>query len=272
MARRAFSLCGSQAFRRLLVVSLSVLLLSAAAFAGASGKREGSASVLSLDHFQCYQLKPSSRLNKNVTLRDQFARRPVRVEVLSLLTICNPVRKKVQTGTTLVRNRLAHLACYGLKAPGGVPRNVLVSNQFDKNVGLVIGRPVQLCLPSGKSLSREATPHKPRGLDHFECYLLEARSRFSPRSVTLLDEFKREKSWRVVRHTMLCNPVSKNKAKILNPAEHLVCYQLAPKDTGFPAKVVSISNQFTTGPTGKVLATAIESLSLCVPSSKRELR
>jgi len=134
----------------------------------ASGKRAGSASALTLDHFQCYQLKPSPRLNRNVSLQDQFAKVPARVEVLSLLTICNPVRKTVRTGTTPVRNRLAHLACYGLKAPGAVHPNVRVSNQFDKDTELVVGRAVQLCLPSGKSLGRVATPVKARGLDHFE--------------------------------------------------------------------------------------------------------
>jgi hypothetical protein len=272
LARRASSLCGSRRVRRLLVFILAGFLVGAASMALASGKRAGSASALTLDHFQCYQLKPSPRLNRNVSLQDQFAKVPARVEVLSLLTICNPVRKTVRTGTTPVRNRLAHLACYGLKAPGAVHPNVRVSNQFDKDTELVVGRAVQLCLPSGKSLGRVATPVKARGLDHFECYLVEAKERFSPQSVTLLDEFKRNKSWRVVRHTMLCNPVSKNKAKILNPAGHLVCYELAPKDTGLRPRTVSISNQFTTDPSGKVIATALASVSLCVPSSKRELR
>lgn len=62
MARRAFSVCGSRRFRRLLVFILLILLVGTASFAGASGERAGSAAALPLDHFQCYQLKPTGRL------------------------------------------------------------------------------------------------------------------------------------------------------------------------------------------------------------------
>ena len=69
---------------------------------------------------------------------------------------------------------------------------------------------------------------QPADLDHFKCY--EAlQPNFRQRTVGTRDQFGQRRA-RVLRTRQLCNPVSKNGGKVLQPRAHLVCYET--RDTG----------------------------------------
>ena len=71
---------------------------------------------------------------------------------------------------------------------------------------------------------------QPADLDHFKCY--EAlQPNFRQRTVGTRDQFGQRRA-RVLRTRQLCNPVSKNGGKVLQPRAHLVCYET--RDTGNP--------------------------------------
>ena len=100
------------------------------------------------------------------------------------------------------------------------------------------------------------------GLDHFKCYAVTPTSTHK-RTVTLTDQFGERMAVTGARRT-LCNPVSKNDGKIVNPKAHLTCYATRDAAGTFKPRRVRVVNQFGTG-TLQVLRPA----SLCVPSLKR---
>ena len=105
-------------------------------------------------------------------------------------------------------------------------------------------------------------PVAPAGLDHFKCY--EAlQPNFRRRLVGLRDQFGQRRS-RVLRTRQLCNPVSKNQGKVLQPRAHLTCYET--RDTGRPTvrRTVVVTNQF-----GQRKLKVLRPTRLCVPSLKR---
>lgn len=105
-------------------------------------------------------------------------------------------------------------------------------------------------------------PVQPSDLDHFKCY--EAlQPNFRRRLVGTRDQFGQRRT-RVLRTRQLCNPVSKNGARILQPRAHLVCYET--RDTGDPTppRTVLVTNQF-----GQRKLRTARPNRLCVPSLKR---
>jgi hypothetical protein len=103
----------------------------------------------------------------------------------------------------------------------------------------------------------------PEGLDHFKCYTT-TKPAFKRRSVEIKDQFVSGKTI-VSSVQTLCNPVSKDKGKILHRSAHLVCYETRDSGIDFKEQKVSVSNQF-----GKQELTVLRPASLCVPSLKRE--
>jgi hypothetical protein len=105
-------------------------------------------------------------------------------------------------------------------------------------------------------------PTAPVDLDHFKCYdALQAG--FRQRTVGLRDQFGQRRA-RVVRTRELCNPVSKNEGRVLQPLAHLVCYETRDQNTRFVRRQVLVNNQF-----GRRKLTVTRPSRLCVPSLKR---
>jgi hypothetical protein len=256
MATRAKPFCGSRLF--LVTLALATTLGFVAVIShGSEPALAGSTVVFRLDHFQCYRVDPGSAFKpRTVNLLDQFGRS--RATVAQLTTLCAPVRKN----NGQVRNRLAHLACYPIRStPAFQARRVFITNQFEKATRVVVSRPNQLCLPSGKSIP----PNRPRpvkGLDHYQCYLAKPAKALKPRRVLLVDQFGKSRPT-VVRLVNLCAPVRKNRVVVKNTRDHLACYQLRPAGQFRPRRVL-IVNQF--GNAGLTVATP---QTLCVPSLKR---
>ncbi|MDX6536370.1 MAG: hypothetical protein QOD37_711, partial [Gaiellales bacterium] len=104
---------------------------------------------------------------------------------------------------------------------------------------------------------------QPNDLDHFKCY--EAlQSNFRQRTVGTRDQFGQRRT-RVLRTRQLCNPVSKNGGKVLQPRAHLVCYETRDTGNPTPARTVVVTNQF-----GQRKLNVLRPNRLCVPSLKRK--
>jgi|GEM_PF-1382350 len=106
-------------------------------------------------------------------------------------------------------------------------------------------------------------PVAPDGLDHFKCY--EAlQTNFRQRAVGTRDQFGQRRT-RVLRTRQLCNPVSKNGGKVLQPRAHLVCYETRDTGNPFTPRTVVVTNQF-----GQRKLNVLRPNRLCVPSLKRK--
>jgi hypothetical protein len=262
MARQALRrTLTSKRFRRAPLLLVLIAALATSTFALSSWRASASSQHLlafRLDHFQCYTVKASAAKSHTVALRDQF--RTTRGTTGLLDWLCVPVVKNGRP----IRNAQAHLACYALRAPKW-KAGVVISNQFQKAARLTVGTPSRLCLPSGKSPIPGPRPLPARKLDHYQCYPARSATNFKPRRVKLRDQFGMTAA-QAVRVQSLCTPVRKNKGKVLNSTDHLVCYLLRPDGT-FRRRSVRIRNQFGAG---RLAVLAPESL--CLPSTKRWLR
>lgn len=222
-----------------------------------------------LDHFKCYQVKAKERFrSRAVSLDDQFE--VEQAKVLKPVVLCAPVNKNREG----IRQPLAHLKCYAIRdvsrtqKPQG--REVEVKNQFGTQTWTVL-QARTLCLPSLKRVVSKRTPrpappngHPEKLVDHFKCYDVQAKKDFQPQTVSLNDQFEKERA-RVLKPVALCAPVSKNGQKTRDPLTHLACYAIqdvsrSPKSQG---RVALVGNQF-----GTETLTILEPQTLCVPSRK----
>ena len=96
---------------------------------------------------------------------------------------------------------------------------------------------------------------------HFECYDVVEATTLPPNKVTLRDQFGASETV-TAKAVLLCNPVSKNGARVTDRVTHLVCYAIeAPRSA---VRHVSIVNQFGVDTLGVSTART-----LCVPSLKQ---
>lgn len=250
MSRQPDVVTGRQAAGAAFVLTVCACLLFTRAAATAPAQK--------ISHFECYAIATEDDFERrSVVLADQFERR--KAEVLRPESLCNPVRKN----TTAPTDRAAHLVCYRIATDRMTPRDVLVSNQFGR-LRLRAVLPYSLCLPSGKSRTEEPAP-VPERLDHYECYRVRPLSTHKKPQVSLVDQFWRTKAV-VLSVFSLCNPVSKNRSRIVNKTDHLVCYRI--RTDGFRPRKVVVSNQFDKA--RRLEATA--PTTLCLPSLKRVLK
>ena len=132
-----------------------------------------------------------------------------------------------------------------------------------KRIILAVLGAVAFTLTLGATAQAQTVNLNPTGLDpeHYQCYTIAQPTTFSPRNVTLRDQFG-FRTVNVLRPALLCTPVSKNGALLADKVSHLVCYVIQNGQTA--NKRVEIRNQFGTAQfnvqTGNWL---------CVPSLKR---
>ena len=118
-----------------------------------------------IDHFKCYNASGKS-VNQTVGLRDQFSPAELlvgpnpsaTVKVLAPTAFCNPVEKTRGLGAdaivTPITNLVAHLACYAITKPTGIPflqnpQLLFINNQFGSGAVTVYVADT-LCVPSYK--------------------------------------------------------------------------------------------------------------------------
>jgi hypothetical protein len=211
-----------------------------------------------LEHFTCYSALPSKKFRqRSVTLTDQFGSRTTNVR--RGISLCNPARKGREAA---VVNKRDHLRCYQVDRGPLTGVTVLLRNQFGP-FQADVREPNTLCLPSTKQIVKKGNPPPPKGtfrLDHFQCYSIRPSGSFKTRSVTIRDQFGRRKL-SVSKPFQLCAPVKKNKSRVKNPVQHLVCYRARPARK--IVRRVGVHNQFG----GEITNTKFLN-QLCVPTLK----
>src|SRR3954470_22449329 len=213
-----------------------------------------------LEHFTCYSAPPSKKFKqRSVTLTDQFGSRTTNVR--RGISLCNPARKGREAA---VVNKRDHLRCYQVDRGPLTGVTVLLRNQFGP-FEADVREPNTLCLPSTKQIVTGKKPPKPPRkqvfkLDHFQCYSIEPKGDFKARAVGVTDQFGKRKVT-IAKPFRLCAPVSKNRSKVRDPVQHLVCYEARPAKK--VSKNLSIHNQF-----GGELTKTRRVDQLCVPSLK----
>ena len=217
-----------------------------------------------LDHFKVYKVAPSPGVEREVALKGQFDKEPIKAAVRGPVLFSTPVRKN--RGEIMDKN--AHSNWYQLRQEKTEPkREVIVRNQFlggDKQ-RLVIGQPQFLMVPTKKAHGRETFPISDR-LDHFKVYeVLEAKE--VAERVQLVDQFGRQQSV-ASKPIYFCVPVQKEHrnrvTKIQNVRDHLTVYVIKPTDEKIE---INVSDQLGQN---KLRITA--SQYLCLPSQKLEYR
>jgi hypothetical protein len=205
---------------------------------------------------------------ESVLLDDQFTDAPVQVQVGQLDRLCNPTDKILgPDNATLMRDPENHLVCWQMQRPFE-RREVDIRNQFGTN-RLTVEAPERLCLPSFKTESGNLppAPEAPTDLDHYACYRVNGPA-VNPPAASLRDQFGPHQV-EMIRPVELCNPVEKRiparneVTPIVNPDDHLVCYELVPQTV---SRLPLARNQFGQG------IVRIEALNrLCLPTFKTEI-
>jgi hypothetical protein len=113
-------------------------------------------------------------------------------------------------------------------------------------------------------------PEIVKPLDHFKCYAvtpLNGAPKFEKRSVVLEDQFGLE-DHKVLVPQLLCNPVSKDGSELVNPAAHLVCYEIDNNQQGPKNEKPEVQ---TTDQFGELMLRVVTPRMLCVPAAKEVL-
>jgi List-Bact-rpt repeat protein len=246
------------------LTTLALVAIAAVAIGQARGGSDAARSAgqaLTIDHYKCYLPAKTPFKQRTVRLQDQFL--TSNAVVVRPVWFCNPVRKN-RSG---VQNLRAHLKCYRIREEEFRELLVDIDNQFESTTIRTI-RPTELCLPTSKRVVPPRIRPRPPGpippaLDHYKCYLVSPTT-FRRRVVTLSDQFESKRTT-VLQRVRLCNPVSKNRTRILHSEDHLVCYTIAQVrgQRPFARRVVLVRNQF-----GLERLTLLRPYLLCVPSTK----
>ena len=205
------------------------------------------------DHYLGYKVKETKHTDKfekiTVILSDQFETDAVYI-VEKPERLYNPVDKNGEG----ISDEITHLLGYKIKAPKDQPKfetvtNVLVTNQFG-DIIVDVKKPKLLLVPSLKDLIAIPDIPNPITINHYKCYDVKVTKdtpKFEKREVTLTDpNFGETKVFEVKKPKHLCVPVDKEGEGIIDPENHLMCYDLKKiKDQPkFEKRNVFTNNQF----------------------------
>jgi len=241
-----------------------------------------SSIVMLLDHFLSYDVKRSRNSEKfskrTAILQDQFGEGIFKIKKAKALM--NPVNKNNEG----ISNMETHLISYEIKGKKfeflkqNPNLELLVSNQFGE-IKLNVKSAERLLVPALKSLTEPELDEVDQfNVDHFLCYkakIAKGTGKF-PKDIVvqLVDQFDQPKSFKVLKPSRICNPVTKiimvdNQeviTEIQNPDDHLLCYKIKrepeePKHVS--VKDITVRDQF-----GQLHFDTKKEEELCVPSTK----
>jgi hypothetical protein len=245
---------GRSSFRAGLVASFV-----AAACCGAVAR-----AVEPLAHFQCYRAESDARVDRTVTLTDQFGQIEARIE--ELYRICNPTDMNNQAPGAAALPE--HLTEYTIrKLSGHVPlQRVSVTNQFGTFV-LETGHnppPRSILVPSAVSATPPAPPlPTPGASSHFTCYHVHRQPGLVNEPVELEDEIGTQ-SFNTRLADELCLPAKVDDEDVVDTDAPLVCYVLVRRGERPVSRTVHAADLF--GSSAVQLLTAFRQV-VCVPST-----
>ena len=216
----------------------------------------------SLNHFQCYKLKPPSYVPRaGVSLDDQFG--PGIVDVKRPVTLCNPADKNDEDPSA--PSDPDHLVAYKMRqtSPAFARRTgVTVAHQFGTFVFDVV-KPDRLLVPSAKS--HDATPPAPTApaVDPFKCYKV-ARAHGRVDAVKVADQFG-TLMLDLRKPVRLCIPADMDGAGIQDAAALLLCHQARVR-RGSPRFSPPAGTIFTNNEFGAMSARVVKTQELCIPA------
>jgi cysteine-rich repeat protein len=228
----------------------------------------GLETAAGVDRYLCYRTKPEKNslsvfeVARGVTLADRLETLTVDVKGPDIL--CNPADVD---GSGIV-NPAAHLRTYPVTPVKGSPKftkwaGVGVTTELGALTVDLTGRD-DLMVPTAKSLTGPVGPPGANAGERYRCYGLKVRSGPDDLEVFVSDQFGQPKTYRIVRATRLCLPVSKNGDDIENPLVDLMCFMARPAQ-GQPKHVpvvgISTADEFF----GERLRSVRED-ELCVPA------
>lgn len=179
-----------------------------------------------LDHYKVYAIAPAD-VSFQVYLRGQFDGDLFQdTKVYRYERFLNPADKN---GEGII-DKYAHLNWYAIFQEQLEPvRKVTIDNQFGVQT-FKIDQPVALLVPAEKVEPGSQFPAK---LDHYKVYRIIVTNEFITAPVNIQDQFGSEDNL-ALQPTYFAVPVEKKHADayypINNPQDHLVFYQLEPKD------------------------------------------
>jgi len=203
-----------------------------------------------LDHYRAYVAWGPDA--PEVALEDQFQKQAV--DLGPVMGFMPPVRKNDEP----IFDPVPHLTCYGIPE-GAFEASVRLANQFGSQA-LSVRAPVTLCVPTEKY---PEPPGIPLLRDHYKCYQASGAPPSDILPVSLADQFQEQQGVQVLEPYSFCTPVDKNGEGILNPFEHLTCYNTSMLPGIIPG-AIPVRNQFHQLEVLEVL----EPFGLCVPSWK----
>ena len=150
---------------------------------------------------------------------------------------------------------------------GGIDLTQIVSFEFDESGIAQGGIPLPNSLPGFVGQWNYwhdiiVFPCPAARPEHFNCYKVDERTVLPTIFVSLVDQFTAEEDVLLRKPRELCVPVDKNGEGIVNPEDHLVCYQVFSKER--VDRQVLVINQFGE----QELRVKWKVKRLCVPSKK----
>lgn len=195
-------------------------------------------------HYQCYEVHQGPQNRRQVSLDDLFGTGSVTVGRAK--RICNPADKLDEDPAAPADQN--HLVSYEISQQGFVPvKGLHILNQFQDAV-INLARPDYMMVPSAKDLTTTPpAPPIPAPINHYKCYTIE-RSRFRASDIKIDDQFG-TLTVDIKRPVRFCAAADKQDEGIVDPASHLICYQVrqasGPRFRG-PAGGIFTANQFGT--------------------------
>jgi hypothetical protein len=183
------------------------------------------------------------------------------VNIRRLKRLCNPAQFFADKDVVVPRGRLdeLHLAGYEIRNPQPPFQridDVTVNDQFGTHIVDLI-RPALLLLPTAKDEDMPP-PGIPVG-DHYLCF----RIRTAPvRASLLVDDQFGTVEGDIKRAMWFCAVVEKNKEPVIDPSQHLMCYQFRARPRRPDVDSVFINNQF-----GQQEIDVTRSREICVPAT-----
>ncbi len=199
--------------------------------------------------------------------------------VVKPLRLYNPAAKRITpVHTAGVLNPDLHYVGYEIALPDGVPPNtfdpgLMVQDQFGTFI-VEARTAAMLLVPTAKKIGGAPEPlnQATDAANHYACYNVRVQQSYNSTgifglAVTIRDQFRQPRQFKVGAPTMLCNPAVKIHNQVpspmVDPQLHLLCHKTKALVAFNP-----VGNIYTLNQMGPQKMRATEEVDFCVPAWK----